>query len=76
MIPTILPSKDEEIKGAIDVQETGAIARGNKKYYYIGVNRMTSQVQEEICDTEEMDRLEEIIDQRQKAAIKFSTAQN
>ena len=39
MIPTLLPSKDEETKG------TGAkvdIARG--KYYYIGVNRMTSTV--------------------------------
>ena len=62
MIPTLLPSKDEEIKGSIYDKEFGVIGRRNKKYYYDGVNRMTSQVQEESFDDEEMDKLEEIID--------------
>jgi len=34
MIPNILPEKDEESKGNP--------VRGNNKYYYVGVNRMTS----------------------------------
>jgi hypothetical protein len=42
MIPTLLPSKDEEIKGSIYDKEFGVIGRRNKKYYYDGVNRMTS----------------------------------
>ena len=62
MIPNLLPSKDEEIKGSIHDKEFGGITRGNKKYYYDGVNRMTSQVQEESFDDEDMDKLEEIID--------------
>jgi hypothetical protein len=63
MISTILPSKEEENKGSSS-SDYGGIGRANKKYYYIGVNRMTSSVEEEIIDTEEMDKLEEIIDQR------------
>jgi hypothetical protein len=43
MIPTLLPSKDEEIKSSFNHEkESGGIARGNKKYFYNGVNRMTS----------------------------------
>ena len=40
----------------------------DKVYYYAGISRMTNGfVQEQICNTEEMERLEEIIEQRQRA---------
>jgi hypothetical protein len=43
LIPTLLPSKDEEIKSSFNHEkESGGISRGNKKYFYSGVNRMTS----------------------------------
>lgn len=61
MIPTVLPPKNEEIKSMMQENESVGILRGNKKYYYNGVNRMTSQVEEEAFDDEEMDNLEEII---------------
>jgi hypothetical protein len=37
MIPNVLPEKDEESKEKVQT-------RSNNKYYYAGVNRMTSQV--------------------------------
>jgi ERCC4-type nuclease len=49
MISTILPSKEEENKGSSS-SDYGGIGRANKKYYYIGVNRMTSSVEEEIIE--------------------------
>ncbi len=48
----------------------------DKMYYYSGLSRITNGfVQEQICNTEEMERLEEIIEQRQRAKGNNSSGQ-
>jgi hypothetical protein len=71
LVPNIItePGSGGDIRE--EIKQAAVVNRGNKQYYYKGVNRMTSSVQEEICDTEDMEKLEEIIEQRQLAQ-KFS----
>jgi glucan-binding YG repeat protein len=53
-----LITENEEIK-----EGEARLIPGNKMYYYAGLSRMTNGfVQEQICNTEEMERLEEIIE--------------
>jgi hypothetical protein len=55
-LATVLTEVNEESKTPIN------------QYYYSGITRMTNNglVEEQICDTEEMERLEEIIEQRHR----------